>query len=545
MSVLKDIPEQIEVGERVAEILKEKDVVIIDAPTGWGKTGLAYQIYKAMNCRTLVLNNNNVLVNQYMDLLEENLPDECISCKGATNYECKKDPLKNPATARCAKIACPLFRAKLPGCEYFERRKKMDSFPLVISNYQLVLSLLDVGAKINPYDLVICDECHNIENIIVDYATVSMTEKIVDEITGYNDIVRKRVNSLSNYTKDMLEQKAKELRELVLSTTDLNYKSNFEEFYKEIANIITLLADMSDKDNDHGYQDYLAKLHCKWSNYLNSKDKENFLYDSESKDAHRLVPLNINEFFSGYINSIGNKLVLMSATVINHKNMIKDLGLNPDKVEYIELGSKFDKNCRPIIPLSVARVKITNKDYEQSDDFKILIESIVNLLNTHRSMGESGFIYCNSYKLCSMIYNNIKNRVDYKILMNTNAAETKEVLEKFQNTGIKNRLLISPSFAEGVNFGGDISRFQIIPKVPYLYLGSKRIATKTKLNNRWYTNKTIENIIQASGRSVRFIGDEAVTYILDADFKRCYEKYKEDYPNWFNEAVIWDMNSIK
>ena len=81
--------------------------------------------------------------------------------------------------------------------------------------------------------------------------------------------------------------------------------------------------------------------------------------------------------------------------------------------------------------------------------------------------------------------------------------------------------------------------------MPYLYLGSKRIATKTKLNNRWYTNKTIENIIQASGRSVRFIGDEAVTYILDADFKRCYEKYKEDYPNWFNEAVIWDMNSIK
>lgn len=543
MSILKDIPEQIEIGERVVELLKEKDVVIIDAPTGWGKTGLAYQIYKAYNSRTLILNNNNVLVNQYIDLLEDNLKNECVSCKGATNYKCTKNPTKNPATARCAKIGCPLFKAKVPGCEYYERRKEMNNLPLVISNYQLMLSLIDVKSKIEKYDLVICDECHNIENIIVDYATVSMTENMVNEISAYNDMI-KHVASLADYSKEMLNQKTKELRELVLSTTNENYLFNFTEFYKSISDMITILANMSENDNDYGYQDYLAKAICKWQNYQDSINKDNFLYDSEDKKAHRLVPLNIDEFFSGYMKNIAPKIVLMSATVINHKNMIKDLGLNPDKVEYIELNSKFKKENRPIIPMNSAKVKITDKDYEYSDDFKKLINSIINLLTAHRQNGDSGVIYCNSYKLCNMIYVNIKNRVDYQILMNTNASEAKTILNKFLDTNIKNRLLISPSFSEGVNFGGDISRFQIIPKVPYLYLGSTRISTKTKLNRRWYTNKTIENIIQASGRSVRSADDEAVTYILDSDFMRCYEQYKEDYPTWFNEAVILDVNNL-
>lgn len=540
MTVLKDIPEQIEIGERVAKLLREKDVVIIDAPTGWGKTGLAYQIYKAMNCRTLVLNNNNVLVNQYIDLLEENLQEECSSCKGANNYQCRKDPTKTPANSNCAKISCPFFRARLPGCEYYDRRKKMNEMPLVISNYQLILSLLDAGSPIENYDLIICDECHNIEDIIVDYATVSITENIVNEICGYNDKI-KRSRSLSDYSKEILNQKARELREIVLSTNDNNYLNNFEIFHNYIADIVTILSNMGDNDNDFGYNDYLTKIVQKWNNYCNSQDKENFLYDSESNEAHRLVPLKIDEFFSGYMKRIGRKIVLMSATVINHKNMIKDLGLDDNKVEYIELPSKFPKENRPIVPLNTARVKITDKDYQYSDDFKVLIETIVNLLNTHKQLGQSGVIYCNSYKLCSMIYNNIKNRVNYNILMNTNAAESKIVLEKFLDTKIKNRLLISPSFAEGVNFGGDISKFQIIPKVPYLYLGSKRIATKTRLNGRWYTNKTIQNIIQASGRSVRSKEDEAVTYILDMDFERCYNQYKEDYPIWFNEAIATNI----
>ena len=148
-----------------------------------GKTGLAYQICKQSGLRTLILNNNNVLLDQYIELLEENLEDECISCKGKTNYPCKKDKSKNPANANCIRQQC-LLKTKRE-CEYYKRRDLMNKLQISISNYQLILSCLDSDVDIVPYDLVICDECHNIENIIVDYSTVLMSEEIVGEIFSY------------------------------------------------------------------------------------------------------------------------------------------------------------------------------------------------------------------------------------------------------------------------------------------------------------------------------------------------------------------------
>ena len=534
MSELKQIPEQIDVGIRVANALNDKDVVIIDAPTGWGKTGLAYQIYNQTGKRTLILNNNNVLVNQYIDLIENNAP-ESISCKGKINYVCGRDDNMTPASSKCDKKACPLTR--MGKCEYYRRRELMEQKRLVISNYQLIFSLIDAGADLAQYDLIICDECHNIENIIVDYATVIMSMKICDDINSYNSYAKK-IKSLTPNDKSDLNNCAKEMKQIVLQTTNKNYIESFNNFYKNICEISSIMSTIGTKENDHGYKDYLDTLLSKWNNFKDSSEKQNFLYDSEDKELHKLVPLKINKIFNKYMKKIAPKIVLMSATVINPNNMIADLGFDKDKVEYIELESKFDKANRPIVPLGTTKVKITDDNYENSNEFKILIETIINILKTHSNLEQSGLIYCNSYKLCNMIYRNIQGKTDYHILMNTNASETKKVLEEFLDVSKKKRLLISPSFAEGVNFNGDISRFQIIPKVPYLYLGSNRIATKCRQNGRWYTNKTIENIIQVAGRSVRSKDDEAVTYILDSSFNWCYNQYREDYPKWFDEAIV-------
>lgn len=533
---LKQIPEQIDVGNKVADAFaNNKDVIIIDAPTGWGKTGLAYQIYNSTKLRTLILNNNNVLVNQYIDLIEESIQD-CVSCKGKSNYECARDSKITPASSKCSKRACPLSRTGK--CEYYRRRKLMDEKSLVISNYQLLFSLIDTGADFSSYDLIICDECHNIENIIVDYASVTMSLKICETLSDFNGMI-KRVRCLENVQKDELNRLVKDAKTIVLGTNNTNYYNKFEEFFKIVENISTIISSIeSSKENDYGYGDYISRLLNNWNSYKYSLDKDNYLYDSQDNENHKLVPLKIDGIFHKYMNKIGPKLVLMSATIINVDNMIEDLGFDREKVEYIELESKFKKENRPIVPLNITKVKIMDNNYEQSDEFKLLINTIINLLKTHSKLEQSGLIYCNSYKLCNMIYRNIMGKTDYHILMNTNAAETKKILDEFLDTSKKKRLLISPSFAEGVNFNDDISRFQIIPKVPYLYLGSTRVATKCRLNGRWYTNKTIENIIQVAGRSVRSANDEAVTYILDNSFDSCYNRYKDDYPKWFDEAIV-------
>ena len=84
--------------------------------------------------------------------------------------------------------------------------------------------------------------------------------------------------------------------------------------------------------------------------------------------------------------------------------------------------------------------------------------------------------------------------------------------------------------------------FKLPTRVKKAEIGMKRFErdefTKCRQNGRWYTNKTIENIIQVAGRSVRSKTDEAVTYILDSSCSWGDNQYKEDYPKWFDEAIV-------
>ena len=90
--------------------------------------------------------------------------------------------------------------------------------------------------------------------------------------------------------------------------------------------------------------------------------------------------------------------------------------------------------------------------------------------------------------------------------------------------------------AEGVDLKGDLSKFQIIMKVPYPYLGDPLVKRKMDLNKMWYPYETVKLICQMLGRSVRSHEDEAVTYILDSNFAMFYKRNKKMFPEWFREA---------
>ena len=79
---------------------------------------------------------------------------------------------------------------------------------------------------------------------------------------------------------------------------------------------------------------------------------------------------------------------------------------------------------------------------------------------------------------------------------------------------------------EGVDLKGDLSRFQIVCKVPFPFLGDKLIRKKMNKWDWWYDLQTAKTIIQSVGRSVRSETDTAVTYILDSSWERFFNKNK-------------------
>ena len=90
---------------------------------------------------------------------------------------------------------------------------------------------------------------------------------------------------------------------------------------------------------------------------------------------------------------------------------------------------------------------------------------------------------------------------------------------------------------EGVDLKGDISRFQVLCKVPYPYLGDKLIKKKMNKWKWWYPLQTAKTIVQSVGRSVRSVEDHAVTYILDSDWIRFYSKNSKYFPLDFKRSI--------
>jgi Rad3-related DNA helicase len=93
---------------------------------------------------------------------------------------------------------------------------------------------------------------------------------------------------------------------------------------------------------------------------------------------------------------------------------------------------------------------------------------------------------------------------------------------------------------EGLDLKDDLSRFQLILKVPYpSFVENPQLEMRMKISSDYYNYLTAMKIVQSYGRSIRSETDFAKTYILDEDFKSFFARSKQILPRWFKQAIVW------
>jgi Rad3-related DNA helicase len=350
---------------------------------------------------------------------------------------------------------------------------------------------------------IVCDEASELEeqlvkeftcNINYEYLTRSGIQlKPLPGDKDYNKCIQ-WLNSLSIDLDDLIS----DLKEAISSTSrkvrhnEEELKANYTIISKIQLSVKTLIETWYDSE-------YIIERHAKGVSF---------------------TPLKVDRL-SKHIFDCGDKIVLMSATIIDPNNFCKTLGI--EKFKYIEAESTFNANKAPIYVNTKTKLNYNNIKTQLPK----IAKQIQEICNIHKN--EKGIIHTQNNSITNFLRDNLHSD---RVLFREPGVNNEMILDKHCKTSAPS-ILASPSMSFGVDLRDDLARFQILIKAPYLPITDKRVERMMKLDPNWYINKMLCSLIQSCGRGIRSSSDYCTTYILDASIAEILIKNKHKIDEFF------------
>ena len=145
---------------------------------------------------------------------------------------------------------------------------------------------------------------------------------------------------------------------------------------------------------------YLKNTHRTLSLISETWSKCEYVVQIEDKFNIKVTPLKVDTL-TKYIFQYAEKVLLMSATIIDHKNLAKTLGIK--NYEYVESDSTFDPAKAPIYISKTNKLNHANLQKA----LPAVIEQIKAICTKHKD--EKGIIHTHTNLITSYIKNNISS----------------------------------------------------------------------------------------------------------------------------------------
>jgi Rad3-related DNA helicase len=200
------------------------------------------------------------------------------------------------------------------------------------------------------------------------------------------------------------------------------------------------------------------------------------------------------------------------------------MGVEDHESTYLALPCPFDATKRPVIYLRFGKMSYYNK----KETFARAVPIIGKILE--KNCEHKGIIHTANYEFSKWIQNSIQ---DKRLIFHDYMTREKSLEDHL--TSSLETVLVSPSMINGVDLKDELSRFQVILKVPFPNLVSTKIKKRLDTRPEWYNWKTLVDLLQAYGRSIRNDDDWAETYILDECFDQILEN--KNVPQYFLDAL--------
>ena len=511
----------------------DKKFCIVEAGTGVGKSAIGLTLARYLQERlpanekygrgSWFLTTQKILQKQYENDFGGGKGD-MKSVYSSSNYRCRYYPKNDCRTTlemmrSMDKSQNPgLFKCCGGGCKYKQAKINFIQSAESVTNFPYFLTEAAYSGGITPRRLLIVDEAQNVENVLSSFIEIGISqyfcEKIVkckwpDQITPVNF-----AKWIGNVYFPKLQSQIMHFEKQI---EDLGLKSKLDDMSK-IASRYDMLK---------GHSSKIEK-------FLKNYEKDNWVMEKQETEKRGYVKvvyraIDISNYADEYLFRLGQKVILMSATILNAKAFAESLGLTSNDYDAISIPSPFPIENRPIISAQIGLM--SSKEIDKT--LPKLKQAVEAILKEHKN--EKGIIHTHTYKIANYLKNNIKGSLKKRIL--THDSKNREAVLKKHMASKEPTVLISPSMTEGVDLKGELSKFQIICKVPYPWLGDPIVKKRMYKFPNWYPLQTAMTIVQSVGRSIRNNKDTAITYILDSDWERFYRKNKQIFSEDFKKLL--------
>ena len=520
----------------------DKKYIVAQMPTGSGKSGIA--IYESMLANSsYIVVTNKALQDQYWRDFKDKFPIQML--KGMQNYDCVVND-----NVKCDKGPCQGSDSTSIGikryckindmCPYYNTLKKAFDSKVFLANTSIMRSAVAPKGEQVKRDVMIIDEAHLLEDFLVDVGTISFSaDKMIKAFEAEKRLSSEDLHYIkhcdfesSSKPTAKMEKYINICQNLAQSIAKELIEYELEQQKKVVdSKVKKAMEDSSDsRKSKYKHKREILETLAKIDAYKDSDETDSWVYNWDKKERRLdIVPVNVDWIFKKYFDGLADKIIFMSATILNLSNFANSLGIRPDKCCFVDVESTFDPKKAPIVVLGNCNTNY--KDLQDESNMANIVKTVKYIMDQHK--GQRGIIHTGNMKISKYIKEHLH---DSRILVRLDEVRNEDILEEHYVS--KDSVLVSSSMTEGIDLHDDLSTFQIIVKLPWESLGNLRTKTLSEEVPLWYSNKMWQKLLQASGRSVRSHEDYAETFVLDASFSFQHKKFSKYLPEYFEKRLI-------
>jgi DNA excision repair protein ERCC-2 len=578
----KQRPGQVELIAAINTGIKEKQPMLIQAPTGMGKTvGVLYPVlHEALKRgqKTIYLTPKNSQYPVVEDAVERlknaGAKIKSLTLTAKTKMCFKNEPICNPDYCEYAKdhytkiadnklteklaksrqlnaITIRKLAKKYEVCPYqlqFEAANKVD---VIVCDYNYVFSPHaqstdsfkgGIGEKGKPN--LIIDEIHNLPARGMDYYSPALSSAVIETIRSQNKNIPAKF--LKKFSK-----LAEESMALIASCGNASRQTKsqivppLKELMAHDVLLRSFLTSYLESDVEIEREDPILKLSRYWSEFteaLLQSDIPGFFvsynpYPPTIKitccDASNML----KESYKKYAQIIG-----FSATLKPFDFYSELSGLKHFKVKTVEFSSPFPKSRRKILIIP----QISSKYLDRQRSYPRVAETIQRIIELKKG---NYFIFFPSFEFLERVYHLFNPSESFQVLKQERGMSKEQIqllLDKLKDEN--NALIIfavqGGVFSEGVDYPGKmlIGAFIVGPPLPNFDF--ERELMKTYYHSVYangfdyaYTYPAMAKSVQAAGRVIRSDTDAGFIILLDNRFVK--SEYAQCMPrDWFEESPM-------